>query len=211
MDNLTDKQKEAVKTIYTSPFTVEIKETLKEMFPEVLKNQKIVHLEVAYEEKNTPKLSFLDRVRQVFGTSPFICDDFDVSSVRQLLDTETAKKALEENSNRLTSTDQTQSKPEEFRFVPYQRTLGSQQFINKELNKLADWCDAQCEPDSNAAIHSVSYENNMLTNYSSNVYTHFCLKFNSRNSATMFIRELNKIENEGYKQYFIRLLKEKRL
>lgn len=210
MNNLTDKQKEAIKTIYTSPFTVEIKETLKEMFPEVLKNQKIVHLEVAYEEKNTPKLTFLDRVRQVFGTSPFICDDFDVSSVRQLLDTETTKKALEENSNRLTSTDQTQSKPEEFRFVPYQRTLGSQQFVNKELNKLADWCDAQYEK-VDKRNNSIALENNCFETYASHPFAHMGIKFNSGESATMFIKELNKVENEGYKQYFIRLLKEKRL
>ncbi|MBK9404794.1 MAG: hypothetical protein IPN57_09710 [Ignavibacteria bacterium] len=85
-------------------------------------------------------------------------------------------------------------------------------FMERELNRLADWCDGQSEGNDchymiTCSARTESFDRNR---YSMNMI-HHGLKFNSNDSASLFITELNKPENSDYKKYFIELLKKTRL
>ena len=85
-------------------------------------------------------------------------------------------------------------------------------FMERELNRLADWCDGQCEGNDchymiTCRARTESFD---INRYSMNMI-HHGLKFNSNDSASLFITELNKPENSNYKKYFIELLKKTRL
>jgi len=82
---------------------------------------------------------------------------------------------------------------------------------NSELNRLADWCDGQSEKDL-PREYFVEYDDiSLLTDWAHDQYFRHGLKFNSNDSASLFITELNKPENSDYKNYFIELLKKTRL
>ncbi len=83
-------------------------------------------------------------------------------------------------------------------------------FMERELNRLADWCDGQSEDNRNHK-YSVAMQGNKFAYYSHSTYSHQGLKFCSEKSAELFITELNKPENSDYKNYFINLLKKTRL
>ena len=84
-------------------------------------------------------------------------------------------------------------------------------FMEKELNRLADWCDGQSEKDL-PREYFVEYDDiSLLTDWAHDQYFRHGLKFNSNDSASLFITELNKPENSDYKNYFIELLKKTRL
>ena len=80
-----------------------------------------------------------------------------------------------------------------------------------ELNRLADWCDGQSAKDL-PREYFVEYDDiSLLTDWAHDQYFRHGLKFNSNDSASLFITELNKPENSDYKNYFIELLKKTRL
>ena len=84
-------------------------------------------------------------------------------------------------------------------------------FMERELNRLADWCDGQSEKDL-PREYFVEYDDiSLLTDWAHDQYFRHGLKFNSNDSASLFITELNKPENSDYKNYFIELLKKTRL
>ena len=84
-------------------------------------------------------------------------------------------------------------------------------FMERELNRLADWCDGQSEKDL-PREYFVEYDDiSLLTDWAHDQYFRHGLKFNSNDSASLFIAELNKPENSDYKKYFIELLKKTRL
>ena len=87
-------------------------------------------------------------------------------------------------------------------------------YFCSQLNRLADWCDRQSEKDKDEAIlYFAIYANpkNELKISSFMFTINQGLKFNSQQSANLFISELNKPENSDYKNYFINLLKKTRL
>lgn len=104
--------------------------------------------------------------------------------------------------------------PEGFKFKSYSDygCKSYEKYIRDEFNSLADWCDEQCEKD--LVLYSevnVDSGNNKL-HVSAYIFTyHQGLKFNSENSARLFISELSKIENVKYYDYFINLAKNTRL
>ena len=84
-------------------------------------------------------------------------------------------------------------------------------FMERELNRLADWCDGQSAKDL-PREYFVEYDDiSLLTDWTHDQYFRHGLKFNSKQSAKLFILELNKPENSDYKKYFIELLKKTRL
>jgi len=84
-------------------------------------------------------------------------------------------------------------------------------FMERELNRLADWCDGQSAKDL-PREYFVEYDDiSLLTDWTHDQYFRHGLKFNSNDSASLFITELNKPENSDYKKYFIELLKKTRL
>ena len=85
-------------------------------------------------------------------------------------------------------------------------------FMERELNRLADWCDGQSEKSSNVLYTGLYINEKDELKKSSYMFTiYYGLKFNSQKSANLFITELNKPENSDYKKYFIELLKKTRL
>ena len=93
----------------------------------------------------------------------------------------------------------------EYGFIDYDS------FMERELNRLADWCDGQSEKDL-PREYFVEYDDiSLLTDWAHDQYFRHGLKFNSNDSASLFITELNKPENSNYKNYFIELLKKTRL
>lgn len=103
--------------------------------------------------------------------------------------------------------------PEGFEFRNYPIALPSKEkeIVNSELNRLADWCDGQSEKDL-PREYFVEYDDiSLLTDWTHDQYFRHGLKFNSKQSAKLFILELNKPENSDYKKYFIELLKKTRL
>ena len=83
-------------------------------------------------------------------------------------------------------------------------------FMERELNRLADWCDGQSKEDDRYGIIGMMCGIE-LSHYGNEKYFYQGLKFNSCQSANLFITELNKPENSNYKNYFIELLKKTRL
>ena len=84
-------------------------------------------------------------------------------------------------------------------------------FMKRELNRLADWCDGQNKKDL-PREYFVEYDDIiLLTDWTHDQYFRHGLKFNSCQSANLFITEINKPENSDYKKYFIELLKKTRL
>ena len=84
-------------------------------------------------------------------------------------------------------------------------------FMERELNRLADWCDGQNKKDL-PREYFVEYDDIiLLTDWTHDQYFRHGLKFNSCQSANLFITEINKPENSDYKKYFIELLKKTRL
>lgn len=104
--------------------------------------------------------------------------------------------------------------PEEFKFnhFPFYANVSYyKQLIEKELNRLADWCDGQSEKDL-PREYFVEYDDiSLLTDWTHDQYFRHGLKFNSKQSTKLFILELNKPKNLDYKKYFIELLKKTRL
>ncbi len=87
----------------------------------------------------------------------------------------------------------------------------NKQRMERELNRLDDWCDGQSEKDL-PREYFVEYDDiSLLTDWAHDQYFRHGLKFNSNDSASLFITELNKPENSDYKNYFIELLKKTRL
>ena len=84
-------------------------------------------------------------------------------------------------------------------------------FKERELNRLADWCDGQSEKDLPREYFVEYNDISLLTYWTNDQYFRHGLKFNSNDSASLFITELNKPENSDYKKYFIELLKKTRL
>jgi len=84
-------------------------------------------------------------------------------------------------------------------------------FMERELNRLADWCDGQSEKDLPREYFVEYYDISLLTYWTNDQYFRHGLKFNSNDSASLFIAELNKPENSDYKKYFINLLEKTRL
>ena len=109
--------------------------------------------------------------------------------------------------------------PEEFKFTTYgTRGFGGfggvydfDKLVNSELNRLADWCDGQSEKDLPREYFVEHDDISLLTDWTHDQYFRHGLKFNSKQSAKLFILELNKPENSDYKKYFIELLKKTRL
>jgi len=101
----------------------------------------------------------------------------------------------------------------EFSHFPfYANDSCNKQLIEKELNRLADWCDGQSEESSNTMYTGMYINENDELKKSSYMFTIYQgLKFNSQKSAELFTKELNKPENSDYKNYFIELLKKTRL
>ncbi len=100
--------------------------------------------------------------------------------------------------------------PEGFEFKHYKTDY----LIKDELNRLADWCDGQCGNDECSNVIYFNTKDNKLTigTYPNGFnFIEIGLKFNSQQSASLFITELNKPGNSEYKEYFINLLKQTRL
>ena len=118
---------------------------------------------------------------------------------------------IRENKTRLFDIEY---EPEGFEFSHfpfYANDSCNKQLIEKELNRLADWCDGQSEKDL-PREYFVEYDDiSLLTDWTHDQYFRHGLKFNSKQSAELFISELNKPENSDYKKYFIELLKKTRL
>ena len=100
----------------------------------------------------------------------------------------------------------------EFSHFPfYVNDIYNKQQIESELNRLADWCDGQNKKDL-PREYFVEYDDIiLLTDWTHDQYFRHGLKFNSCQSANLFITEINKPENSDYKKYFIELLKKTRL
>lgn len=81
-----------------------------------------------------------------------------------------------------------------------------------ELNRLAKWCDDQCELTNSKVNYFVVLDHREeLATYSAQCFKHMGLKFNSQQSANLFITELSKPQNINYKNYFIELIKQPNL
>ena len=102
--------------------------------------------------------------------------------------------------------------PEGFEFRNYPIALPSKEkeIVNSELNRLADWCDGQSKEDDRYGIIGMMCGIE-LSHYGNEKYFYQGLKFNSCQSANLFITELSKPENSNYKKYLIQLLKNTRL
>jgi len=102
--------------------------------------------------------------------------------------------------------------PEKFELKRYTEygVLDYDSFMERELNRLADWCDGQSKK---ICLHEINYCNteDYLYTAQRGMYFAYGLKFNSQQSANLFITELYKPENSDYKNYFINLLKKTRL
>jgi hypothetical protein len=107
--------------------------------------------------------------------------------------------------------------PEGFEFVPFgtrgfSGVFDFDKLVKSELNRLANWCDGQCGDCGYS--YMIYYCNNTerfnMNSYSSGMI-HQGFKFNSQQSVELFITELSKSKNAEYKNYFINLLKAKRL
>lgn len=105
----------------------------------------------------------------------------------------------------------------EFKFKPFSELQDSLCF-NKdlmiyELNRLADWCDANNEKNKSVLYYMIYYNtnNNELQQSSYSYLYNPGIKLNSLGSAELFISELNKPENLDYKNYFVGLLRKPRL
>ena len=117
---------------------------------------------------------------------------------------------IRENKTRLFDIEY---EPEGFELKRYTEYgfLDYDSFMERELNRLADWCDGQSEKDL-PREYFVEYDDiSLLTDWAHDQYFRHGLKFNSNDSASLFITELNKPENSDYKNYFIELLKKTRL
>ena len=117
---------------------------------------------------------------------------------------------IRENKTRLFDIEY---EPEGFELKRYTEYgfLDYDSFMERELNRLADWCDGQSEKDL-PREYFVEYDDIiLLTDWTHDQYFRHGLKFNSNDSASLFITELNKPENSDYKNYFIELLKKTRL
>lgn len=106
---------------------------------------------------------------------------------------------------------------DEFKFKPF-RELYDSICLNKyliiyELNRLADWCDANSKKNESVLYYMIYYNsNNFELQQSSYSYLYNPgIKLNSLKSAELFISELNKLENLDYKNYFVDLLRKPRL
>jgi hypothetical protein len=85
-------------------------------------------------------------------------------------------------------------------------------FMERELNRLADWCDGQSEKDEDKLYFEIVNTEESKLDIAIYIFTyHQGLKFHSEKSADLFLSELNKPENSNYKNYFIELLKKTRL
>lgn len=101
----------------------------------------------------------------------------------------------------------------EFSHFPFYANVSYyKQLIEKELNRLADWCDGQSEKDEDKLYFEIVNTEESKLNIAIYIFTyHQGLKFHSEKSADLFLSELNKPENSNYKNYFIELLKKTRL
>ena len=116
---------------------------------------------------------------------------------------------IRENKTRLFDIEY---EPEGFELKRYTEYgfLDYDSFMERELNRLADWCDGQSKEDDRYGIIGMMCGIE-LSHYGNEKYFYQGLKFNSCQSANLFITELNKPENSNYKNYFIELLKKTRL
>lgn len=81
-----------------------------------------------------------------------------------------------------------------------------------ELNRLAKWCNDQCELTNSKVNYFVVFDHREeLATYSAQCFKHMGQKFNSQQSANLFITELSKPQNINYKKYFIELIKQPNL
>ena len=85
-------------------------------------------------------------------------------------------------------------------------------FFKNYLNALADWCDEKYinKGEDYYAVYRNSYNDINIT-YSNIDICYIGLKFDSYESAQLFIAELNREQNKAVKEYFINLLKSERL
>ena len=80
------------------------------------------------------------------------------------------------------------------------------------LNALADWCDEKYinKGEDYYAVYRNSYNDINIT-YSNIDICYIGLKFDSFESAMLFLSELDRAENKAAKEYYIELLKSRRL
>lgn len=80
------------------------------------------------------------------------------------------------------------------------------------LNALADWCDEKYinKGEDYYAVYRNSYNDINIT-YSNIDICYIGLKFDSYESAMLFLSELDRTENKAAKEYYIELLKSRRL
>ena len=85
-------------------------------------------------------------------------------------------------------------------------------YYKKFLNALADWCDEKYPAFKVDII--IGYKNYEGMLAMTEAFRHYCfgtIKLNNYESASLFISELNRKENEAVREYYIELLKSGRL
>jgi len=119
---------------------------------------------------------------------------------------------------------------EHFEYVPTTYSRGITDVLNERnkdfLNKLADWCDEKYKPANNFNMFFILNEYSSLDNKQNlriveleKILSADCciscecigIKLNSVGSARLFVSELNREENKEAKEYYINLLKSRRL
>lgn len=85
-------------------------------------------------------------------------------------------------------------------------------FFKNHLNALADWCEEKYPAFKVDII--IGYKNYEGMLAMTEAFRHYCfgtIKLNNYESASLFISELNRKENEAVREYYIELLKSGRL